>query len=142
MEYAFWDSSAVVRLCVARQLTPAVLRLGATYRIAVWWSTRIEVRSAFARLLRMGQLTFLEQAAAQVELDYLRRTWREMLPDEPIRQEAESLVDRFPLKAADAQQLAAALSWCAQEPAGQAFISGDVQLVGAAHQLGFQTIQV
>lgn len=142
MEYAFWDSSALVRLCIVRQSTPAVLRLVVTYRIAVWWSTPVEIRSAFARLLRMGQLTLVEQEAAQIELDYLRRTWREMLPDEPVRQEAERLVGRFPLKAADAQQLAAALTWCAQEPAGQAFISGDVQLVGAAHQLGFRTIQV
>jgi predicted nucleic acid-binding protein len=100
------------------------------------------MRSAFARLLRMSQLTLVEQAAAQIELEYLRRTWREMLPDEPVRQEAEKLVDRFPLKAADAQQLAAALMWCAHKPAGQAFISGDAQLIGAAHQVGFQTIQV
>jgi len=142
MEYAFWDSSALVKLCIVRQSTPAVHRLIVAYRTAVWWSTPIEMRSAFARLTRMGQLNPVEHAAARVELDYLRSMWREMLPDEQVRHEAEELVDRFPLKAADAQQVAAALAWCEERPAGRAFISGDAQLISAADQIGFQTIQV
>jgi predicted nucleic acid-binding protein len=100
------------------------------------------MRSAFARLTRMGQLNPAEHKAARVELDYLRSTWREMLPDDRVRHQAEELVDRFPLKAADAQQVAAALAWCEDTPSGRAFISGDVQLISAAHQIGFQAIQV
>jgi predicted nucleic acid-binding protein len=99
------------------------------------------MRSAFARLLRMGQMTPNQQAAALVRLDALRQKWREVLPDSQIRERAEQLPDRFVLSAADALQLAAALVWCLGKPTGRAFISGDMQLLEAARQLGFQAIQ-
>jgi len=50
-------------------------------------------------------------------------------------------VDRFPLKAADAQQLAAALTWCLGRTKGRALISGDSQLLDAARQLGFHAVE-
>jgi len=63
-----------------------------------------------------------------------------MQPTEALRAHAEALVDRFPLKAADSLQLAAALAWCGDSPQGRAFISGDKQLLLAASQLGFHAI--
>jgi hypothetical protein len=45
------------------------------------------------------------------------------------------------LKAADAQQLAAALAWCIGRTKGRAFISGDSQLLDAARQLGFHAVE-
>jgi predicted nucleic acid-binding protein len=71
----------------------------------------------------------------------MRSDWREVDPSESLREQAERLVDRFPLKAADAQQLAAALTWCIGRPKGRAFISGDGQLLDAAKQLGFHAIE-
>lgn len=115
--------------------------LSAKYRMAVWWSTPVEIRGAFARLLRMGQLTSLEHVEAQVRLDRVRFVWREVYPNQELREQAERLVDRFPLKAADAQQLAAALSWCVDRPKGRVFIAGDSQLLDAARQLGFQAVE-
>ena len=56
MEYAFWDASALVPLCVTQRATPVVEALSAQYQVAVWWSTPVEIRGAFARLVRMGQL--------------------------------------------------------------------------------------
>ena len=141
MDYAFWDASALVPLCVFQQANPAVQALSAQYRIAVWWSTPVEMRSGFARLVRMGQLTPNEHVQAQVRLDRMRRIWQEVDPSEPLREQAERLVDRFPLKAADAQQLAAALAWCIGRPKGRAFISGDSQLLDAARQLGFHAVE-
>ena len=140
MDDAFWDSSTLVRLCVQRQATPAVLTLSKQYQMAVWWSTPVEMRGAFARLVRMGQLSPNELVQAQVRLDKMRFDWREVEPSEPLREQAERLVDRFPLKAADAQQLASALIWCMGRPKGRAFISGDGQLLDAALQLGFHAI--
>ena len=139
---AFWDWSALVPICVLQQATPTAVALSAKYGMTVWWSAPVEMRGAFARLLRIGQLTPNGQAQAQLSLDRLRSTWWEVEPDEPLRLQAERLVDRFPLKAADSLQLAAALAWCLGKPSGQVLISGDAQLLYAAGQLGFQTSSV
>jgi len=141
MEDAFWDSSSLVPLCAREQATPVVQVLSANYSMAVWWSTPVEIRGAFARLLRMGQLTPNGHVQAQVVLDRIRSVWQEIPPSEELRERAERLVDRFPLKAADAQQLASALVWCLDRPKGRVFISGDRQLLDAARQLGFQAIE-
>jgi predicted nucleic acid-binding protein len=142
MDQAFWDSSALVPICVQQPATPSALAFSAKYEMAVWWSAPVEMRAAFARLLRMGQLNQGGHVQALVTLDCLRSTWWEVEPDEPLRLQAEGLVDRFPLKAADAQQLAAALAWCLGKPAGRAFLSRDKQLLDAARQLGFLTVPV
>ena len=141
MESAFWDSSALVPLCVQQRSSLAVRRMIANYPIVVWWSTSLEMRSAFARLQRMKQLSPDQHAAAGRRLEQLRETWREMQPTQSIRRQAESLVDRFPLKAADSLQLAAALAWCSGSASGRVFISGDRQLLDAAAQLGFRAIE-
>ena len=83
------------------------------YGMAVWWATPVEMRSAFERLLRMGQLTPSEYADAGTRLEKLRRGWRELQPSEALRAQAETFLMSHPLKAADALQLAAALTWCA-----------------------------
>jgi predicted nucleic acid-binding protein len=142
MDDAFWDTSALIPLCVRQRSTSTVQTLSAQYQKVVWWSTPVEIRSGFARLIRMGQLTPNGLVQAQVTLEELRAIWQEVDPSETLREQAERLVDRFPLKAADAQQLAAALTWCIGRPKGRAFISGDSQLLDAARQLGFQAIEV
>jgi methionine salvage enolase-phosphatase E1 len=48
----------------------------------------------------------------------------------------------YPLRAADAFQLAAAWTWTSGEPQGYVFISGDAQLLKAARQVGFQVVAV
>jgi predicted nucleic acid-binding protein len=141
LDEAFWDSNALVPLCVRQKATPAVQALSAVYGTAVWWAAPIELRGAFARLIRMRQLTLAEHVEAQVRLERMRRIWHEVYPSEQLREQAERLVDRFPLKAADAQQLAAAMTWCLGRPRGRVFISGDSQLFDAARELGFQTIE-
>jgi len=90
----------------------------------------------------MRQLTVTEHVEAQVRLDRMRSLWHEVYPREELRERAERLVDRFPLKAADAQQLAAAMTWCLGRPRGRVFISGDSQLLDVARQLGFQAVEV
>ncbi len=141
MADAFWDASSLVPLFLRQPSSSTALQLVRQYGIVVWWSTPVEVRSAFARLLRMGQATPPEFSAAQMDLAQLRMSWREVLPSPALRDQAELFVDRFQLKAADAQQLAAAFDWVIGRPSGRVFISGDVQLLEAARQLGFQAIQ-
>jgi predicted nucleic acid-binding protein len=110
------------------------------YGIVVWWATPIEMCSTFERLLRTSELTVAEHTAARRRLEELRQVWREVQPSEPLRSQAETLLDRFPLKAADALQLAAALLWSSGAPQHCVLLSGDVQLLEAARHLGFQTV--
>lgn len=140
MNPAFWDTSALVPLCVRQQPSPAVRRLLKQYQIVVWWATSVEMRSAFERLLRMGQLTTSEYAAAGLRLNRLRRGWRELQPSEFLRSQAEAFLASYPLKAADSLQLAAAWVWSAGAPRNCIFISADTQLLDAARPLGFQIV--
>jgi len=139
---AFWDTSALVPLCVQRQPSSAVRELLERHEIAVWWATPVEMRSAFERLLRMGQLTVPEHAAAGARLEKLRRAWRELQPTEALRAQAEAFLMNYPLKAADSLQLAAAWIWSSGNPQTYVFISADTPLLEAARQAGFQTVAV
>ena len=142
MTPAFWDTSALVPLCVQQQPSQAVRQLLEQHEIAVWWATPVEMRSAFERLLRMSQLTASGHAAAGVRLEKLRRGWRELQPSEALRSQAETFLMSYPLKAADALQLAAAWIWSSDNPQTCAFITGDAQLLEAARQVGFQIVAV
>ena len=140
MESAFWDSSALVPLCVEQEATPAAEALAEKYKMVVWWVAPVEIRSAFARLLRVGQMTPRGLVEAQIALENLRAAWREITPGPALREEAERLVERFSLRAAGALQLAAALAWRMGRPQGRVFVSGDLLLLEAARQLGFNGI--
>jgi len=110
--------------------------------MVVWWAAPVEIRGAFTRLIRMGQLTSNQNVGAQVRLQGLRSKWLEISPYPALRDRAESLLDRFPLKAADSLQLAAAILWSSGKPRGRVFLSGDMQLLQAAEALGFLAIGV
>jgi len=75
MADAFWDSSALVPICVKQQASVSALAPSAHYGMAVWWAAPVEMRSAFARLVRIGQLTANEQVQAQIALEDLRASW-------------------------------------------------------------------
>jgi uncharacterized protein len=142
VEPAFWDTSALVPLCVTRQSNQEIRELSRQYSFVVWWATPIEARSAFARDLRAGILTIAEHAVALERLAKLQRNWREIRPDDSLRSFAEEFVERYPLRAADALQLAAAYAWSVSRPFRHHLISGDRRLVEAAQAIGFRIIQL
>lgn len=109
--------------------------------MVVSWFAPVEVRGAVARLVRMGLLTTGDQARGLALLDIYRSDWREVAPLPAVRQKAEDFVERFPLRAADALQLGAAWAWCQGHPRDRVLISGDVQLLDVARQLGFNAVQ-
>jgi predicted nucleic acid-binding protein len=137
---AFWDTSALVPLCVSQPASASARNLASRYEVVAWWATSVEMQSAFERLARMGQLTMAESHAAQLGLNRLRRGWREMQPSESLRAQAHTLLGLCPLRAADALQLAAALVWASGNPTACVFISGDEQLLAAAKLTGFQVV--
>lgn len=142
MEEAFWDTSALVPLCVRQQSSTLLYQLVRQYSPVVWWATSVEAQSAFARDLRAGILTALEHSQAQQRLERLRHRWREVQPSEPLRKLAEELLERYPLRAADALQLAAAYTWSRNRPFNRHLISGDKRLVDAAQAIGFRVVTV
>lgn len=108
----FWDSSAVVPLCVEEPRTPPVCQLlEADPGMVVWWGSAVECWSALARLRRDGQLSLPEDEEARAILDALARAWVEILPTDDVRTLAGRILRVHSLRAAAAFQLAAALTW-------------------------------
>ena len=135
---AFWDASAIVPLCCSRAGTTRGRRLLRELgSMVVWWGTPIEVRSAFARLVRDGALTAAERGRAIRLLEQLRPSWDEIEPSERVRALAQELPERHGLRAADALQLAAALVWCRDSPSRRPFVCFDERLARAADEAGF-----
>ncbi len=139
---AFWDSSALIPLCVDQAATRAARKLSEHYDAMVWWATPVEIASAFARLLRMKDIDQPALAKAHRYLDRLRTQWLEIEPSGPLRDFAEELPARYNLRAADALQLAAASTWTMHRPANRPLISGDQRLLEAARSMGFHAIEI
>jgi predicted nucleic acid-binding protein len=105
--------------------------------VVAWWGTAIEGRGAFVRLQREG---LLSDAAFQVScerLGALLSISKEILPSGNVREIALQQLERFPLRAGDALQLAAALVWCGERPRGRWFVCVDRRLAAAAAAAGF-----
>jgi hypothetical protein len=134
---AFWDTSAIVPLCVGQPGSGFARKALRSKSIAVWWATPVETTSAFARLARAGELDQRQFQMAMTRLAALRVMWVEVQPSERLRELAEDLIQRHPLRAADALQLAAAVIWSRRHPQDRAFVCLDGGLAGAAGKEGF-----
>ena len=137
----FWDTSAIVPVCVAEPASAKVRRLvEADSSIVVWWATRVECLSALARRRRDGVLGAPAEAQARRVLVALAGAWSEVVPSERLRQRTERLLSLHALRASDAFQLAAALLWSRGETTGEAFVSFDERLREAAGREGFRIL--
>ena len=134
---AFWDASAIVPLCVGQAGSGFAREALRNKSIAVWWGTPVETTSAFARLVRAGELDQQNFRMAMTRLAALRGMWIEVQPSEGLRDLAEGLIERHPLRAADALQLAAAVIWSRRRPRNRAFVCLDSRLAEAAGKEGF-----
>jgi predicted nucleic acid-binding protein len=137
---AFWDSSALVPLCIQESTSRQVRSHLRKFAPVVWWASPLEVHSAVARLHRSGAVNDMEKQGALSRLAFLRRGWREILPGDPLRELASRLLDVYTLRASDSLQLAAALTWCQQQPNQRRFICGDQRLCDAAEAAGFVVV--
>jgi predicted nucleic acid-binding protein len=136
---AFWDTSALVPLCVRQRATPAAVALYKTHDVVIWWATAVEIASALARLARMKQITPSDYTKARKLAKTLADSWSIVQPSDALRAKAMQLVERHNLRAADALQLAAALGWCEDAPHGQPFLTADDRLREAAEISGFDS---
>ena len=137
----FWDSSAIIPLCLKEQMSETGKRLiKADEDVVVWWTTRVECFSALSRRRREGGLSADAELKAKVILSALSTEWSEVQPSEVVRQRAERLLPIHPLRSADAFQLAAALIWAQENPQGHEIVCLDQNLREAAHKEGFTVI--
>lgn len=134
---AFWDASALLPLCVQEAATNQVRQYLRRFAPVVWWGSAVEVHCAIARLHREAAIASTDRDGALARLALLAQGWREILPDDALRNLAGTLLDIYCLRAADSMQLAAALIWCQQRPQGKTFICGDQRLCVAAKSAGF-----
>ncbi len=134
----FWDSSAIIPLCLKEQMSETVKHLIKSEEdIVVWWATRVECLSALSRRRREGALSISAETKAKAILFTLSGEWSEIQPSELVRQRAERLLAIHPLRSADAFQLAAALIWAQESPQDLEMVCLDQNLREAAHKEGF-----
>jgi predicted nucleic acid-binding protein len=135
----FWDSSALVPLLIQdTHTTEAARLLGGDSEMTVWCATPIECEGAFARSLRRGGLDAELVSKAEARLQSLQRIWQEIDLGEAVRQTARRLIRIHDLRAADSQQLAAALTACDQQASTLPFACFDRRLRQAARAEGFR----
>ena len=136
----FWDSSALVSLCVQETFTS---RAEAHYQedpqLGVWWASPVECASAFARMRREGTIQLPEEEDARAVLSALSDRWYEVQPAETVRLNALRLLRLHALSTGDALQLAAAMTW-AGTPAQGELVTFDSRLADAARLEGFKVL--
>ena len=137
----FWDSSAIIPLLVDESSSPGGR---AEYvrdpEMIVWWATQVECVSALARLERDERLTAAELGEALARLDELALAWHEVQPTDRARQIATRLLRTHGLRAADAFQLAAAISASEERAGSVSLVTLDGRLAAAADREGFRVV--
>jgi predicted nucleic acid-binding protein len=129
----------VVPLLLAEPRTIVVERiLDADRDMLVWWGTEVECVSAIARREREASLAAREVAVAFQELEAFAQGWDEAPPTDAVRRVAGRLLRVHPLRAADALQLAAAVTISEGHPATLDFVTLDDRLADAARREGFR----
>ena len=137
----FWDSSALVPLCVIEPSSAQVHAVLASDRgMTVWWGTVVECESALARRRRQGSFPEASFRLWRVRLREIETAWYVVDPSAAVRDKAVRLLWVHGLTAADALQLSAALAWCEESPSGHEFVSLDERLVEAAALEGFAVL--
>ncbi|HWR73660.1 MAG TPA: type II toxin-antitoxin system VapC family toxin, partial [Nitrospirota bacterium] len=134
----FWDASAIIPLCIEEPQTRAVQEIAKKDgSLVVWWGSIVECYSAFSRLKRDGVITLNEDAQIRALLTSLADAWTEIEPSDDIRDITQRLLQNYPLRAADALQLAAAIVWTGKTPRGHHVVCLDAKLRDAASSEGF-----
>lgn len=134
---AYWDSSALIPLCVPQAQSQKARLLYDSYNVVTWWASEVEIISGLTRLKRMRQISdeglFIGRQVAQEIIE----TWSPTQSPPVVAANACSLLEQFPLSAADALQLAVALASCEHSPRGYVLITADLRLADAARDTGF-----
>ena len=137
----FWEASAIIPLFVSQSGSARVRKLTEQDgEMTVWWGTWVECEGAWVRLRREGAIDAESALRVREEFEGLRSRWGEVQPSADVRDSAVLLLHRHPLRAADALQLGAALTWASGASSSRAFVSLDERLRAAAEREGFTVL--
>lgn len=137
----YWDSSALVPLVVNEADTQRRQALLLEDSIVVtWWGSLVECASALNRLHREGNLDHQERDHALQKLRSYAAKWLPVRPNKQVQQRAIDLLGLHPLRAADALQLAAALTARDKSPELVQVVCSDGRLSDAAGNEGFTVL--
>jgi hypothetical protein len=109
--------------------------------IALWWATVVECESAIQRRVREGALDSAGARLARERLAQLAASSHEIPPSPGLRSLAMRLIRTHPLRAADALQLAAALSLAGALRRQTVFVCADARLAAAAEAEGLPILR-
>jgi uncharacterized protein len=137
----FWDASAVVPLVIQEASTEMVSGwLEADPEMLLWGLTRVEIVSAIERRAREGILSMAARTAALRRIDRIAGAAHEVTDLLAVRSKSIALLGRYPLRAADATQLGAALVVADPEPASLTMAVLDRRLAEAAAREGLEIL--
>ena len=139
----FWDSSALIPLFVLGEHSHLVEALvGEDPEMIVWSAGPVECASAVHRRRREGVLTAAAAAEVLATLTAALDAANVVRPGDALRARALRLLGVHAFRAADALQLAAALLWAREMPAGRDFVCLADRLRTAAILEGFRVLPV
>jgi uncharacterized protein len=136
----FWDASAVLSLIANQHGAEAVRVALRDPSVMLWWGTGNECMSGLCRLRREGRLSDADLKGLVFELDEMLSTADEIEPSDAVRTAARRLLCMYPLRAADALQLAAATVWARDPSTDHEFVCLDQRLRQAAAGEGFRVL--
>jgi uncharacterized protein len=110
--------------------------------IVTWAWSVVEITSAAERRFREGSLDPAGRRELLAQLALLAGQWDEITDTLTIRRHANRLLARYPLRAADAGHLGAALVLFEDRPEGQGFVCLDQRLAHAAEMEGFTVLSI
>jgi len=140
-EVRYWDSSALVPLCVEEAATERMIRLYRSDPVVVtWWGSEIECASALARLERDGAMVAERVSEALERLRDLRTAWHEVQPSQSVRGTAVRLLRVHALRSADALQLSSAVIASDRDSSAIDIVTLDARLATAARREGFVVV--
>lgn len=140
---AYWDSSAIIPLCVRQDATKEARRVGRLFsKRIVWCGTNVEIHSSLSRLKRSGEIESKGYDIAIRQWQKFHSPAQEVRAIDALISIAVEMPDKYGLRSLDSLQLAAALVWCKERPRRRPFVCADTRLGEAANDAGFSVLLV
>ena len=140
----YFDTSALLKLYVEEEGTAKVLSLARgdeENRLVILDLTAVEARSAIRRREREDDISGSDASLILKQIEEDRSSLFLIQPSgSEVIEEAARLLDRHPLKAYDAIQLAGCLAACYGVPPPITFVCADVRLCHAAQLEGLSVL--
>lgn len=136
--WAYIDTSAMVKRYVRESGGPAVRKLVARYSLVSSVILPVELYSAFVRRTREGSLATVALPRLFTRVGADRTRWTLIGTTPEVVNEAQSLVENYPLRALDALHVASARVFQQQMQGPLLFISADRRQLAAASREGLR----